>query len=54
MANMYVINNRFRETVHAKKIKEGLEFHLVEGSKIVAKGLVTKILNLEKPRDFAK
>jgi hypothetical protein len=45
-ANMYIINQELRKTVHQGKIREGVLFHLGKGQKIVADGKVTRILNL--------
>ncbi len=45
-ANMYIIDDNLRKTVHAYKIREGIQFYLVEGRKIVAEGTVTQVLGL--------
>jgi hypothetical protein len=45
-ANMYIINDELRKTVHRERIREGVCFHLVEGRKVVADGTVTRILGL--------
>jgi translation elongation factor EF-Tu-like GTPase len=45
-ANMYIVSDDLRKTVHRQKIREGIRFHLVEGKKIVADGAVTQVLGL--------
>src|SRR4030095_242374 len=45
-ARMVIINDELRVTEHRKRIKEGLDFYLREGWKIVAEGVVTRIVDL--------
>ena len=40
-ARMYVVDPAMKEKVHNQRIKEGVEFYMVEGPLIVAKGIVT-------------
>ncbi|MBA3856209.1 MAG: hypothetical protein C0507_04800 [Cyanobacteria bacterium PR.3.49] len=47
-ARMIIINDELRATEHRKRIKEGLKFFVREGRKIVAEGVVTRIVDLFK------
>ena len=40
-ARMYVVDDIMKEKVHNQRIKEGIEFYMVEGPQIGAKGIVT-------------
>jgi hypothetical protein len=43
---MYIIDDDLRKSIHRRKILEGIQFHLVEGNKIVAEGTVTRVIGL--------
>lgn len=43
---MPIISDELRVTEHRKRIKEGLKFFVREGRKIVAEGVVTRIVDL--------
>ncbi len=45
-ARMVIINDDLRVTLHRERINEGVEFVLRECSRIVADGVVTKIVEL--------
>jgi translation elongation factor EF-Tu-like GTPase len=45
-AQMVIINDKLRVTEHRQRIKVGIKFFLREGNKIVAEGVVTRILDL--------
>lgn len=45
-ARMLIVNDELRVTEHRHRIKEGLDFYLREGWKIVAEGVVTRIVDL--------
>jgi translation elongation factor EF-Tu-like GTPase len=40
-ARMYVVDDAMKEKIHNQRIKEGVKFYMVEGPRIVAKGIVT-------------
>jgi hypothetical protein len=43
---MVIINDKQRVTEHRARIKVGIKFFMREGHKIVAEGVVTRILDL--------
>lgn len=45
-ARMVIINDELRATEHRQRIKEGVKFFVREGRRIVAEGVVTRILAL--------
>ncbi|MDR3616028.1 MAG: hypothetical protein P4L53_20895 [Candidatus Obscuribacterales bacterium] len=45
-AQMVIINDELRVTEHRQRIETGIKFFLREGHKIVAEGVVTRILDL--------
>jgi translation elongation factor EF-Tu-like GTPase len=45
-ARMVIINDELRATEHRKRIKVGLKFFVREGGKIVAGGVVTRVVDL--------
>jgi hypothetical protein len=45
-AQMVIINDKLRVTEHRQRIKMGIKFFLRECHKIVAEGVVTRILDL--------
>ena len=48
-ARMYVVSNHYRVTEHRSRVRVGTQFHVVEGSHVVAEGIVTKIVGLNDP-----
>jgi translation elongation factor EF-Tu-like GTPase len=48
-ALMFILDDELRKTVHQERIKPGVRFFLMEGPRIVAKGVVTAILDLFDP-----
>ena len=40
-ARMYVVDETMKEKTHNQRIKKGVEFYMVEGPHVVAKGIVT-------------
>jgi hypothetical protein len=50
-ANFYIINENLRREVHASRLKIGVQFDLVEGSKRVAVCEVTELLSLHDNLD---
>ncbi|CAN5550000.1 hypothetical protein BH11CYA1_BH11CYA1_43930 [soil metagenome] len=46
-AFMTIISDELRVSVHQKRLSPGVEFYLIEGSRIVADGQVVKILDLQ-------
>ena len=47
-AHFYIVNGELRRTVHRKRLREGVCFHICEGQRRVAACLVTKILSLHE------
>lgn len=45
-ANFYIVDESLRREIHASRLKVGLQFDLVEGSRAVALCEVTEILSL--------
>lgn len=45
-ARMYILMDHYRVTEHRSRIKVGLPFQVVEGSHVVAEGIVTEIVDL--------
>jgi translation elongation factor EF-Tu-like GTPase len=47
-AQFYIVNDDLRRTIHRRRLREGVRFHIYEGPHRVASGLVTKILSLHE------
>ncbi len=47
-AHFYILNDELRRTVHRRRLREGVYFHICEGSRRVAECRVTKILALHE------
>ncbi len=45
-AQMYIVDDSMKDKVHRERMKEGVEFYMVEGRRKTAEGVITKILNI--------
>ena len=53
-AQMYIVVDEMRTTIHRRRLSEGVKFFLHEGSRVVAEGVVTAIDGLHQERDYGK
>lgn len=47
-ARMYIVVDQYRASEHRKRLSIGTQFQVVEGSHVVAEGIVTKIVGLHE------
>jgi translation elongation factor EF-Tu-like GTPase len=52
-AQMYVVVDEMRKTIHRQRLAEGVKFFLHEGPHVVAEGVVTHIVGLHREREPA-
>lgn len=45
-ARMYIVTDYYRVSEHRKRLNIGTQFQVVEGSHVIAEGIVTKIVGL--------
>lgn len=45
-ARFHILNRELRESVHRHRLQPGVRFSILEGSKVVAHGTVTRLLSL--------
>ena len=46
IAQMFIVNEEVRESVHARRLRPGVRGYLMEGDKRVAEAVVTRLLEL--------